>query len=281
MMVGKTTSPDGHRSTIAVLLVLAAAMAGALLAAGPIPQDPAYHGFADQRAILGIPNGLDVLSNIPFLLVGGLGLSVLASRGIAASEGRLRSRWELTAWLIVFAAVTAVAFGSSHYHLAPDNERLVWDRLPITVAFTSVLALVIGERLSMTMGRYCLIPFILVGLWSAWAWHQSEMAGAGDMRLYIFVQAYPIIAIPTLLALRPPIYTEGPSYLVALGRYALAKVCEVLDGQILELTGQVSGHTIKHLLAAGGIAWILRMLNRRRPLVGSPQDTLTREEAPV
>ncbi|MEC9071614.1 MAG: hypothetical protein VX938_04505, partial [Myxococcota bacterium] len=137
-MIRETT----ERSTLLVLLGLALLLAGGLLASGPIPQNVAYHGFADQRALFGVPNGLDVLSNIPFLLVGGIGISLLASHGFSMLGSQMLQRWEWAAWLILFAAVAAVAFGSSYYHLAPDNPRLVWDRLPITVAFTSMLALV-------------------------------------------------------------------------------------------------------------------------------------------
>ena len=40
----------------------------------PIAQDPTYHQFADQRTLLGIPNFWNVVSNLPFVLVGAMGL---------------------------------------------------------------------------------------------------------------------------------------------------------------------------------------------------------------
>jgi len=51
--------------------------------AGPTPQPPAYHDFADQRPLLGLPHALNVISNMPFLIVGALGSAFLAS---AASQ---------------------------------------------------------------------------------------------------------------------------------------------------------------------------------------------------
>lgn len=40
----------------------------------PIPQSQIYHGFADQRALLGLPHCLDVSSNVPFLIFGVWGI---------------------------------------------------------------------------------------------------------------------------------------------------------------------------------------------------------------
>jgi hypothetical protein len=41
-----------------------------LLFIPPIPQDPAYHQFADLRTVWGIPNFLNVLTSLSFLVVG-------------------------------------------------------------------------------------------------------------------------------------------------------------------------------------------------------------------
>ena len=57
-------------TTIRALAALAALSLLALGLLDPIPQDLAYHNFADTRALFGLPNAYDVLSNIPFLLVG-------------------------------------------------------------------------------------------------------------------------------------------------------------------------------------------------------------------
>jgi len=56
---------------------------GAVLVS-PIPQDQAYHNFADQRNILGVPNFWNVATNIPFVLVGIMGIRSLIQNSLPA-----------------------------------------------------------------------------------------------------------------------------------------------------------------------------------------------------
>src|SRR5688572_20457877 len=121
-----------RRARIIATVATAAAIVAAWLIAGPIPQDPAYHRFADTRPVLGVPNGLDVLSNAAFAIVGLAGLAAtLGPRSRRAFE----HTWARVPWATLFAGTLLTAAGSSYYHLAPDDARLVWDRLPMTVAF--------------------------------------------------------------------------------------------------------------------------------------------------
>src|SRR5215472_12695351 len=53
----------------ATIPALAAIAVLAMLFVPPIHQDPAYHHFADQRTLFGIPNFFNVVSNLPFLFV--------------------------------------------------------------------------------------------------------------------------------------------------------------------------------------------------------------------
>jgi hypothetical protein len=228
-----------------------------------IAQDPAYHVFADGRTLLGIPNCLDVISNLPFVLVGALGLSRLLSRKPGWSI-RFREPGERWPYVILFAGVMLVGLGSSYYHLAPDNERLVWDRLPMTLGFMSVLAAVVSERVSLGIGSRLLIPLLLLGLLSVLYWHVTERLGAGDLRPYALVQFVPLILIPLMLLLFPPRYTRGAEMVGALLLYGAAKLLETADGWILSIGHVVSGHTLKHLVAAAATWWILSMLVRRR-----------------
>jgi NADH:ubiquinone oxidoreductase subunit 6 (subunit J) len=39
---------------------------------------------------------------------------------------------ELWGWTCFYVGVAAVAFGSSYYHLKPNDDTLVWDRLPVS-----------------------------------------------------------------------------------------------------------------------------------------------------
>jgi len=106
----------------------------------PIPQPLSYHNFADHRAWLGIPNFNDVASNLPFAIVGIWGLIVMFATGATKFVDE-RERWF---YLVMFAALILTAFGSGYYHLAPDNARLVWDRIPIMIVFMALPAAVIA-----------------------------------------------------------------------------------------------------------------------------------------
>ncbi len=260
-------SPDRqgrHRWTSARGWLFAALTVAALLVVASQPrfgQDPEYHRFADTRRLLGVPSAMDVLSNAPFAVVGAAGLGWLA-RGSRRFADR-RERWP---WLALFLGVGLTSVGSAWYHLAPDNARLVWDRLPMTLGFMGLFAALIAERVSVRLGVSLLPGLLLAGVASIGYWHLTETAGQGDLRPYVLAQFYPLLAIPLLLALFPARYTRGGDLLVALAFYLAAKLAESSDAAIFAFTGLVSGHTVKHLLAAAGIAWLLRMLRRRRPV---------------
>src|SRR5688572_15108315 len=141
------------------------ALAGALLAilvallfTPPIPQDPTYHQFADQRTLVGVPHALNVLSNLPFALVGVAGLLTTFHRWT-----RFRFPWERWPYAALFAGVALTAVGSSHYHLAPDSARLVWDRLPMTIGFMGFLTATIAERISVRAAWTLFVPLLAFG----------------------------------------------------------------------------------------------------------------------
>ncbi len=232
-----------------------------LLSGGPIPQDLAYHGFADHRTLFGLPHALNVLSNLPFLLVGALGLTTIVRRRSSFLDPK-----EIFSYGLFFVGVGLTALGSAYYHLDPTSPRLVWDRLPIAVAFMALFAAVIGERIAVRMGLALLVPLMALGLGSVLYWTWTD-----DLRPYYFVQGYPILAIPLLIALFPPRYTRGSDFLIAVAWYAAAKVCELYDHPIYSLLGHiVSGHTIKHLLSGAGAFWVWRMMQQRQPIVSGP-----------
>ena len=208
-----------------------------LILHGPVAQDLCYHDFADKRAILGIPYFGDVVSNLPFCLVGLAGLL----RRPPLDFG------------VFFLGVLLTGLGSGYYHLDPTNATLVWDRAPMTLGFMGFFAALIRVRVDARWGRRLLWPLVVVGLLSVWYWARTD-----DLRPYIMVQFYPLVTAVLLLLLLP-----GPSrhYWLALASYVLAKVVELLDKPIYDLTGVVSGHSIKHLFAALGAWWIVSMLH--------------------
>jgi hypothetical protein len=240
-----------------------------------IPQDPGYHLFADARAVLGVPGGLNVLSNLAFAVVALAGLVLLYRGGAVIQESG--ERW---AWQAFFVGIGLTSLGSTWYHLAPSTDTLLWDRLPMAIAFLALLAATVAERIGPKVGARPLGPMLLAGIAAVLFWAATERAGAGDLRPYVVVQFFPLLAIPLLLALYRPRYSHGWLYLVALGVYALAKVAELTDAEIFHGTGRlVSGHTLKHLLAAAAVGMLATMLARRRSFT-LPPDALWMSPGP-
>lgn len=68
----RSLAPVAKWSVIALICMLATVVVAMLR---PIPQPLSYHNFADTRRLLGIPRAFDVLSNLPFLIVGLLGMA--------------------------------------------------------------------------------------------------------------------------------------------------------------------------------------------------------------
>lgn len=246
---------------LSLVLLAALAVAGWLYLQKPIHQDTGYHKFADQRELLGVPHFWNVVSNLPFLLLGMAGLWIVARSpvGPSAAFELASERWP---YLVFFAGAAGTAFGSGYYHLDPNNQRLVWDRLPMTVAFTALCASIIAERISVRAGVALVLPLVAAGIASVIYWSETD-----DLRPYYFVQFFPLAGIPLLLFLFPARYTGSGFYLLTLFWYLLAKVCEMgLDRHIYNQGHWLSGHTLKHLLAAVGIYCILRMVMTRRPM---------------
>ena len=229
-----------------VFSALMAASLAALLLVPPIPQDQGYHQFADQRTVFGIPNFWNVVSNLPFLAVGAAGL------------WRYRDD---AATVVFFLGVFLTGIGSSYYHWDPNDSTLFWDRLPMTLCFAAILALVVEERVSPRTGAILLWPALAIGVFSLLLWRWTD-----DLRLYFWVQFFPGLAVILLFVLYPPKYT-GTYYWTAAGAlYALAKLFEFTDEAIYSAGSLLSGHTLKHLAAAGACYAILRYFQIRQPV---------------
>jgi len=249
------------RTRIAILAGLALLVIGALLLVPPLAQDPNFHLFVDDRAALGIPNFANVASNVGFLVFGFLGLQFLVSfRGRA----KFHKSIDRLPYGVFFAGVALVSLGSAHYHADPTNETLIWDRMPMAVAFMGLFAAFIMDRVHFRIGLFMMLPLLTaLGAASVALWHLSEIAGAGDLRPYIFVQFFPILAVPLICFLFRGYYTSGMAVFLIIVWYGLAKVCEHYDAAIYAFFGHtISGHTIKHLLAAMAVYEVIAMLRR-------------------
>lgn len=257
-------------ATLARGTALAALAVGAALWAwlrGPFAQDQHYHDFADQRPLFGIPHGLNVLSNAPFLLVGAAGLAFLAGPRSRRAGGPFRTPAERWPFVVFFLAVGLTAVGSAYYHLDPTNARLVWDRLPMAAAFTALLAAVLDDRLGPPVGTRLMPLLVAAGLASVWYWDWTERQGAGDLRPYFITQFGTMAVMAVVFLTYPARYTGGAWLYGVMGWYLVAKVCEQpFDRPIFDRLGWVSGHTLKHLTAAASTACVLRWVRGRRSL---------------
>ncbi|MGD8949615.1 MAG: ceramidase domain-containing protein [Desulfobacterales bacterium] len=244
-------------SWVMTLMTLVAVIALAIH--GPIPQSQSYHAFADTRTIWDIPNFFDVISNLAFVLVGLWGLyeSFVSNTIKMVTENRV-------SYTVFFIGVALVGVGSAYYHLAPSNESLVWDRIPMTIAIMALVSIVIGEFVSPRVGAILLIPLVTIGILSVLYWYWTETTGNGDLRPYVLVQFLPMIVIPVILVCFDSVFTKAGGYWLLLSAYVIAKLCEHFDREIFHVAGVVSGHTLKHLAAAVGIYLLLMSFRRRR-----------------
>ena len=248
---------------IAALGVLATV---AVFLHAPVPQDERFHAFADQRTWCGIPHPGDVLSNLPFLVVGVMGVVALLRHARVGPLANFATAWERWPAVTAFAGLVLTALGSTWYHWSPDDGRLLYDRLPLTMVFMALFTVVIADRAGPRLARAAFVPLLATGVISVLWWSFSEAAGHGDLRLYGLVQFFPMLAIPLLLVLLPRRYTGGVHVFIVLLLYGVAKLCEMLDAQLYALLGVITGHTVKHLLAAFAMWWLLGYLMLRRAL---------------
>ncbi len=219
----------------------------------PIPQDNTYHHFADGRTILFISNFWNVISNLPFFFVGIYALDALFKTHRLCYHKEMKS-----AYILFFLGIALVSLGSGYYHLNPNNDTLLWDRLPMAVAFMALFSIVITEFVGVKEGKYTLYPLLFLGLLSVIYWAYTESIGQGDLRIYLFVQFFPMIIIPLLLWKFRPSFTLYRAYWSLLLCYLLAKLCEHFDEALYGLLSVISGHSLKHLFASLGLFLLVR-----------------------
>lgn len=240
------------RAETALLAGFAALLVLAL--AGPLVHQPGnYHHFADRRTLWQLPMALDVLSNLPFALAGVAGWIVLwrlpprvlgnAQRGMAA---------------LFFTGLLLAAAGSARYHLAPDEAGLAVDRCAMAVAFAGLLGWLAADRISERAGAWLGLALLLLGPVAA-----RGVLHTGNVLPWAVLQ-FGGMALILVLALRHPRRTAVPiRWGLVLLAYAVAKLLEVSDQQVFALTAQwVSGHTLKHVVAALAAIPVILALGR-------------------
>jgi hypothetical protein len=232
----------------------------------PVAQPQTYHHFADQRAILGVPHGFGVLSNFTFLLSGLLGLWFVLQARMTLDAG---TRWALAT---IFFGLVLTTFGSAYYHLAPDDQRLVFDRMPITIVLAGCIGTVVADRFGGATA-WSIAALVATGLWTVHHWSAS-----GDLRWYVLYQGLTFVVAALLLLLFPSRNGATPAIAIALVGNVAAKIFELLDQSIYALGGIISGHTLKHLaagLAFLPLAFLIRRIGRQRMVEDSMRPDLT------
>ena len=198
------------------------------------------------------------------LVVGGLGLALLWRERAAGGTGRFVAPEEMRPYWVFFAGVTLTGAGSAYYHLVPDDARLVWDRVPMTIAFMSLVAALAAERIGVRAGNLLLVPLVLLGIASVAYWRWSALAGMENLRPYMAVQFGSIAVVLAIALLYRSRYTHGAAIFAVAAAYGAAKVLESFDYDIFALGRLASGHTLKHVAAAGGVWLLLRSLEQRK-----------------
>ena len=238
---------------------MSALACAAMLLLDPIPQDPLYHLFSDQRTLFGIPHFWNVVSNIPFILVGGYGFWYLVKH---ESPGRIEEF--KFAYCLFFIGILLTGLGSCWYHLRPGNESLVWDRVPMAIMFMSFFSIIIAEHISVNGARKLLLPLVVIGIVSVFYWQQTERAGQGDLRLYAVVQFLPALLIPVILLMFPSRFNTNWHLWTILILFTLSKPLEYFDKETYALLTVISGHSLKHIVSALAVWFFIIAVKKRR-----------------
>lgn len=210
----------------------------------PIAQNQAYHNFADKRLFFKTTNFFDVFSNIGFIIIGAFGVKD------AIHYPRFK-----TSWVLFYIGVFLIGPGSAYYHLNTNNFTLIWDRLPMTLGFMGIFTAIISETFNLKHEKLILFILTILGIYSVIHWQIY-----GDLRLYFWIQAAPLLAILLIGIMYKSESIKGQYLVVAFVFYGLAKVTELLDSQIFLATRHlISGHSLKHLLAAVAIYFLYLM----------------------
>ncbi len=242
-----------------ILFILAIISLIVIYAWPAIPQDPAYHHFADKRTIFYIPHFWDVISSLAFIPVGVYGCYIVLTTYLNATK------YESTLWLFLFSCIIIVGFTSAFYHLDPTNRRLALERLFMATAFMTFLSILFLERAGYKLGATLSPIFIICGIASVVLWIIGEIHGRGDLRLYVFVQFFPWIALPYFVIFFPSPENKSIYLVWAFASVILSKFFEMYDREVFSLLHHtISGHTLKHLSSALGVYFLVLYVKSKR-----------------
>lgn len=250
---GKIMKNKSSRCSIVLLLVSVITVLTVFSFVPAIPQELSYHNFANDNSFASIPHFLNVITNAGFIISGIWGVVIL-------KRHRINS---VMVWSLCIGMVLT-GIGSAYYHYNPHNETLVWDRLPMTIVFSSFFAEVYAYYFNQKHAFYIWVLTLITGLASIAYWYYTESIGDGDLRLYAIVQFLPMVLITIIVfTFSDQNKTLHLPFLVMFLCYATAKIFEYHDNTVYEQTHSIGGHCIKHLFASLATACIVWNIKRR------------------
>lgn len=220
-----------------------------------IPQDQNYHKFADSTALFSIENFWNVISNLPILFAGIMGMIY------SLNEPKQNFK---EGYFLFFTGISLTSIGSCYYHLMPNNYTLLWDRLPMTIAFMSFLAITFSEFINLKFARNFLYPLLIIGITSVVYWYVSESIGSGDLRFYILVQFLPLILIPFIILFFKSQSNIARYIWMILLTYLVSKLFEITDYQVYQFVKIISGHSLKHITVSFAPIILIYAMKRER-----------------
>jgi len=226
---------------------------------GKVEQPQSYYQFADSREFIGIPNGLDVMSNLALLYPAILGLALLQERG--KNDYQYRDDIEPIILYSFFSGMVLTFLGSVWFHLDPTDSTLMWDRLGMTIVLACYATLLISDFVSIEMAKKVHYPLIALGLLTIIYW-----LVAGDLRPYFIFKHQPIILIPILLVYGTKYYDRTKDYFWSFIFVILASTVESYDIEIFETIIFISGHTLKHIFAGTALWFVFKMIQQRQQI---------------
>lgn len=236
----------GRRCTLVLLAAMALALGTGLLAWGPVPLDPSAWRHADVRRWQGLPNALNVLANLPQIVVGWWGWRVTrTSRWPEA----LRRPWMAFHLCTLLAGVVALL-----YHLQPGPLGWIAARTALCGAFATLAAGALAERVDERFGHTRSVALLLGSVLLAGA---TVAASRGaDIRPLLLFEMLPVLLLPAGAIGLPGLQTRASDWIVMLIGYGLARLADAHDARLLAATVGIGGHAVMHLLLAGVSGWL-------------------------
>ncbi|QUJ70064.1 hypothetical protein KDD30_18100 (plasmid) [Photobacterium sp. GJ3] len=252
---------------IRTLLLIASAciLVLLILLQSPVILPPDVDTDTSSRQISDVHPLHVIVSSLPLAIVGFMGIRMLSLIPKKQAD-RVVEPEIATAYFLFFQALLATSLGAVYYDLLPTPFGLMLDRIPGAIALVSLYCIVLSEYVRPALGTKLLFPLNIYAVFSVvyWYWMTTAASGTADLSAYMLVQLLPILHLPLILLLYQGRWPDRPYYLAAFMCYGVAIGAESLDAEVWGMTqGIISGHCVKHVLAACAGGWVYLMLRQR------------------